>query len=196
MYTSTKTSTRQYTQLKLHWKWWRRRKKWAEEEAEAKRKAEEAEVKHIAEEAWKVKEAEWECQTEEAWKAEVAAERDRVVKAQAEAEEAKKIQAANEALQAGIVAHEANKQRVAEEAAAVRVKAQALATCQKNLAKISVPPDNPLMQVPEGLELSREELRRIRKEVAQASRKWTLGEAEDSVSVPNLGSRWDWLEHF
>jgi hypothetical protein len=85
-------------------------------------------------------------------------------------------------MQAGIEAHEANKKRVAEEAASVWVKVQALATCQKNLAKIGVPPDDPLMQVPEGLELSREELQKISKEVAGQVKKRKLGDAETSVS--------------
>jgi hypothetical protein len=59
----------------------------------------------------------------------------------------------------------------------VQVKVQALVTCQKNLAKLSVPPDGLLMRVPEGLELSREELRKIRREVAGQVKKRKLGEA-------------------
>jgi hypothetical protein len=142
-----------------------------QEKAEEKQRAEEGKEK------WKAKEAE------------EAAKKEKVAKAQAEKEEAKKIRVANAAMEAGIVAHEANKKRTADEAAAARVKAQALATRQKNLAKVGVCPDDPLMMVPEGPGPSQEEVRQIHKDVAWASKKRKLGEAEDLVSMPNFGSR-------
>jgi hypothetical protein len=87
-------------------------------------------------------------------------------------------------MEVGIVAHEANKKRVADGAAAARVKEQALGTCQKNLANLGVPPGDPLMQVPEGPEPSREDLRKIHKEVAGQAKKRKLEDTESSVSIP------------
>jgi hypothetical protein len=172
------------------------RKARAEEEAEEKRRAEEAEeakARRVAEEARRAEEAaeearkaeavaEWECQDEKAWEAEAVAEKEKAAKAHAEKEEAKNIRAANVAMEAGIMAHEANKKRVAHEAAVAQVKAQALATRQRNLVKIGVPPDDPLMLVPEGPGPSREEARKIHKEVAGQARKRKLGDTEALVS--------------
>jgi hypothetical protein len=91
-------------------------------------------------------------------------------------------------MEVGVVAHLAKKKRLADGtaaangAAAARVKAQAQATRQKNLAKIGIHPDDPLMLVPEGPGPSREEMRNIRKEVAGQARKRKLGASEGSVS--------------
>jgi hypothetical protein len=157
-----------YARPKLLWKQRKRRKgeqrrRWKRsggpKRLKRNRKAEEAEAQRIADKVRKAEEAKQERQAEQAWEAEAAAEKERAAKAQA-----KNIQATNEAMQARIEAHEANKKRVAEDAAAVRIKAQALVTHQKNLAKLSVPPNDQLMQVPEGPEPSlggiREDLQR------------------------------------
>jgi hypothetical protein len=81
------------------------------------------------------------------------------------------------------VAHEANKQRTAKESAAARVKAQALATRQKNLAKLGVRPDDPLMLVPEGPGPSREEVQDICQQVAGKGQKRKLRDTGASVQV-------------
>jgi hypothetical protein len=91
----------------------------------------------------------------------------------------------------GIEAHEANKKRIADEAAAAQVKAQAQATCQKNMAKIGVLPEDPIMQAPEGPGPSSQELRAIQQEFSGKPRKWKLGEAESTVSSPNFRSQGD-----
>jgi hypothetical protein len=132
-----------------------------QEEAEEKRRVEEAEEKR------KAKEAEEKCQADEA-------EAQRVKKAQKakEAEEAEKIRAANVAME---------KKRVADDAAVARVKAQAQATRQRNLVKIGVAPNDPLMLVPEGLGPGREEVWNIRKQVAGQAKKRKLGDTEASV---------------
>jgi fused signal recognition particle receptor len=138
------------------------------EEAEAKRKADEPEMQRLADEAEKKRKAdeaeaqrlEVACKAAEAKEVRKAeeAEKAKAAKDKAEKEEAEKIRAANAALEAGIVAHEANKQRTADESAAARVKAQALVTRQQKLAKLGVTPDDPLMLVPEGLGPTREEM--------------------------------------
>jgi chemotaxis protein histidine kinase CheA len=150
------------------------RQRKAEEAAEEKRKAEEAERKCKADEAEALK-VEAACKAAEAEMAKAAKEK-------AEQEEAKKIQAANAAMEAGIVAHEANKQKTAKESAAARAKAQALATRQKKLAKLGVTPDDPLILVPEGPGPTREEMRQIHKQVAGQARKRKVGDTEFSVS--------------
>jgi hypothetical protein len=132
----------------------------AEEAAEEKRKAEEA-----AEAKRKAKEA----------------EKEKAAQAQAEKEEAERIRAANEAMQVGVAAHMDNIQRTAEESAAARMKAQALVTRQKKLAKLGVRPDDPLMLVPEGPGPSREEVREIRQQVARKGWKRKLGDTGTSV---------------
>jgi hypothetical protein len=128
----------------------RQRKAKVQEEVEEKWRAEEAKTKRKAEEA------EREQQAEEAQKAEET----RVAKAKAKAEEAEKIWAANKAMQDGLVVHEAEKRRVAEEA--TRLKAAAIAKHQE-LAKLGVAPDNPLMQAPEGPGSSHQELQEIQR---------------------------------
>jgi hypothetical protein len=128
-------------------------KRRAEEAAEEKRKAEEAEAKRRAEKALQVEKA----------------------------EEAERLRAANAAMEAGVAAHLAEVKRAADEATAARVKAQALATRQKNMAKIGVRPEDPLMLVPEGPGPSREEVRNIRKQVPGQSRKRKLGDIGASV---------------
>jgi membrane protein involved in colicin uptake len=142
------------------------------EEAEAKRKAEEerkAEEKRKAEEA-------------EAQRLE-AAEKEKAAQAQAKKEEAEKIWVANEAMKVGVAAHLAEVKRMADDTAVAHKKAQALATRQKNLAKIGVRPDDPLMLVPEGPGPSREEVRNIRQQVAGQGRKRKLGDTGASVRV-------------
>jgi hypothetical protein len=140
------------------------RQRIAEEVAEEKRKAEEAEKKRQAEEAeaQKFEVAHKAAEAEEVRKAEEAGKA-KAAKDKAEQEEAEKIRAANAAMEAGIVAHKANKQTTAKESAVARAKAQALATRQKKLVKIRVLPDDPLMLVPEGPGPSLEEVRNIRK---------------------------------
>jgi hypothetical protein len=71
---------------------------------------------------------------------------------------------------------------MAEESAAARAKAQALATHQKKLAKLGVTPDDPLMLVPEGPGPTREEMQQIRKQVAGQARKCKAGDTKISVS--------------
>jgi hypothetical protein len=144
--------------------------------AKEKRKAEAAaEEKHKADEA-------------KAQKLE-AAEKEKAARAQAEKEEAERIRAANAAMEAGIVAHEANKQRTAEESAAVRAKAQALATRQKKLAKLGVTPDDPLMQAPEGPGPSRQEVREVQRVFSGKLKKRKVRETEITVCLPNFGPR-------
>jgi hypothetical protein len=161
--------------------------KWkAEEAAEEKRKAEEAaEEKRKAEEAAEEKRKANEA---EAQKLE-AAEKEKAAQAQAEKEEAKRIQAANTALEAGIVAHEANKQKMAEESAAARAKAQALATHQKKLAKLGVTPDDPLMQAPEGPGPSRQEVREVQRELSGKLKKRKVRETEITVCLTTFRPR-------
>jgi hypothetical protein len=84
-------------------------------------------------------------------------------------------------MKVGVAAHLAEVKRTADDAAAARVKAQALATRQKSLTKIGVCPDDPLMLVPEGPGPSREEVRNIRQQVAGRKRK--LGDTGASVRV-------------
>jgi hypothetical protein len=148
-------------------------KRKANEAAEAKRKAEEAEAERKAEEKRKADEA-------EAQKLEVA-EKAKAAQTQGDKEEAEKIRAANEAMEVGVAAHMENLKRTAEESAAAHVKAQALATRQKKLAKLGVRPDDPLMLVPEGLGPSREEVRDIRQQVARKCRKRKLRDTGASV---------------
>jgi hypothetical protein len=107
------------------------------EEAEEKRKAEEAEekrkAKEVAEEkrkADKVAEEKRKADEAEVQRLE-AAEKEKAAQAQAEKEEADKIRAANEAMKVGVAAHLAEVKRMADDAAAAHVKAQALATRQK-----------------------------------------------------------------
>jgi hypothetical protein len=144
------------------------RKARAQEEAKEKRRAEEAKEKRKAEEA------EWECQAKEARRAEVVAKEARVAKAKAE-----KIRAANKAMQDGIDAHKAEKKRVEEEAA--RLKVSALAKRWQELSKLGVLLEDPLMQAPKGPGPSREEVQKIRKDVAGQARKRKYGETEISV---------------
>jgi hypothetical protein len=140
------------------------------QEAEEKRKAEEAaETQRKADEAEKLRLE--------------AAEKEKAAQAQAEKEEAEKIRAANEAMQVGVAAHMENIQRTAEESAVARMKAQALATCQKKLAKLGVRPDDPLMLVPEGPGPSWEEVWEIHQQVAGKGQKRKLGDTGASVRV-------------
>jgi hypothetical protein len=127
-------------------------------EAEMKYKAE---VKRIA---------------EEAWKAETVAEGARVAKAKVEKEEDEKIQVANKAMKEGLLAIVADKKRAAEEAACLNVLT--LAKCPEELAKLGVPPGDPLMQAPKGPGPSRQELQQIQHKVAVKPKKWKLREAE------------------
>jgi membrane protein involved in colicin uptake len=149
------------------------------EEAKEKRKAEaerKAEEKRKADEA-----AEAKCKADEAEAQKLkAAEKEKAAQAQVEKEEAEKIWAANEAMQVGVADHLANVKR-AEESAAARVKAQAQVTHQKNLAKIGVRPDDPLMLVPEGPGPSQDEVRNICQQVAGQGRKRKLGDTGASV---------------
>jgi hypothetical protein len=62
-----------------------------------------------------------------------------------------------------------------------RVKVQALATRQKNLAKIGVHPEDPLMLIPEGPGPSQQDVQQIRKQVAGQGRKRKLGDTGASV---------------
>jgi hypothetical protein len=71
---------------------------------------------------------------------------------------------------------------VVNDAAAARVKAQAQATHQRNLVKIGVRPNDPLMLVPKGPGPSWEEVQNIRKQVAGQMRKRNLGDTEGLVS--------------
>jgi hypothetical protein len=156
-------------------------KRRAEEVAEEKRKAEE-----VAEAKWKAEEAEEKRKADEAETLRLeAAEKEKAAQAQAEKEEAEKIRAANEAMKVGVAAYMENLKRMAEESAAARVKAQALATRQRNLAKIGVRPEDPLMLVPEG---PGEEVRNIRQQVAGKGRKRKLGDTGASVRFSR--SRW------
>jgi hypothetical protein len=66
------------------------------------------------------------------------------------------------------------------------MKAQAQVTRQKNLVKIGIAPNNPLMLVPEGLGSSREEVRNIHKQVAGQARKMKLGDTEASVRFSRI----------
>jgi membrane protein involved in colicin uptake len=149
-----RNSTRKSAWLKPHWEQQRRRKQKCRRrqkksgglKTEAKRKAEEAEVERLAEEARKAEEAEWEHQAEEARKAEAVAKEAKAAKAKAE--EAEKIWAANKTMQDGILAHEAKKRRLAEEAA--KSKVLALVKHWHELAKLGVLPDDLLMQAPKG----------------------------------------------
>jgi hypothetical protein len=125
----------------------RERKVRAQEEAEEKRRAKEAEQEH---------------QAEEAQKAEAAAEEARAAKAKAEKEEAEKIWAANMAMKEGLLAIVADKER--DTAAAAWVKTQVLVKHQKELVKLGAPPDDPLMQAPEGPGPSQQELRDVQRE--------------------------------
>jgi hypothetical protein len=147
--------------------------KWRAEEAEAKCKPEEAEGERVTEEAWKAKEAQ---------KTKVAAKEARAAKAKAKKEKAEKIRVANAAMQEGLLAHEAEKKRVAEEAPTLKVLA--LVKRQQELTKLGVPPKDLLMQAPEGLGPSREEMRKICKEVARQAKKRKYGDTQSSVSRP------------
>jgi uncharacterized protein YhaN len=146
--------------------------KWKSEEAEKKRKADEAKAQRV-EAARKAAEAEKVQKAEEA-------ERAKAAKDKAEKEEAEKIRAANEAMKAGVAANLAEVKRVAKLRAAAN-EAAALATRQRNLAKIGVRPDDCLMLIPEGPWPSREEVRNIRKQVAGQARKRKIGDTEASV---------------
>jgi dTMP kinase len=151
-------------------------KRKTEEADEAKQKAEKA-----AEEKRKAVEAEEKCKADEAETLRLEkAEKEKAAQAQAEKEEAEKIQTANEALRVGVAAHMENLKRTAKESGA-RVKAQALATRQKNLAKIGLRPEDPLMLVPKGPGPSRQEVQQIRKQVAGLGRKRKLGDTGASV---------------
>jgi hypothetical protein len=119
-----------------------------------------------------------------------AAEKEKAAQTQAEKEEAERIRAANEAMKVGVAAHLAEVKRTADEAAAARVKAQALATRQKNLAKIGVRPNDPLMLVPEGPGPSWEEVRNIRQQVARQGRKRKLEDTGASVRVSRSFRHW------
>jgi hypothetical protein len=66
---------------------------------------------------------------------------------------------------------------------------QALATRQKNLAKIGVAPDDPIMQAPEGLGPSCQEIWVIQHEFSGKPKKRKLRETENLVGVSDLGSR-------
>jgi hypothetical protein len=118
------------------------------------------------------------------------AEKEKAAQTQAEKEEAERIRAANEAMKVGVAAHLAEVKRTADEAAAVRVKAQALATRQKNLAKIGVRPNDPLMLVPEGPGPSQEEVQNIRQQVARQGRKRKLRDTGASVRVSRSFRHW------
>jgi membrane protein involved in colicin uptake len=142
----------------------------------------EAEAKQKAKEKWKAEEAEEKHKADEAETLRLeAAEKEKAAQAQAKKEEAEKIRAANEAMKVGVAAHMENLKRTAKESAVAHVKAQALATCQKNLAKIGVHPEDPLMLVPEGPGPSWQEVQQIRKQVAGQGRTRKLGDTGASV---------------
>jgi chemotaxis protein histidine kinase CheA len=153
------------------------RKKRAEEEAEEKWKAEEAETKRKAEEAERK-----EAVAKEAERvAKEAAEKKKAEKA--EAERAEKARTAQAAYEAGIWAVQADQRNSAEQMA--WINAQALATKRKNLGRLRVRPNDPLLQAPMGPGPSNAKVRRICKELVHQPRKRKLGDDDDSVILAN-----------
>jgi DNA repair exonuclease SbcCD ATPase subunit len=153
------------------------------EEVEEKWRAEEAELKHKAEEAEEAK------RKEEAKRARKAEEAERVAKEavdkrkaeveKAEAERAEKARVAQATYKAGIRVVQADQRNLAKQTA--RINAQALAMKYRNLGKLGVWPNDPLMQAPVGPGLSNTEVRRIWKELVHQPKKRNLGDDDETV---------------
>jgi hypothetical protein len=87
-------------------------------------------------------------------------------------------------MQEAILAVNAEKKRVADET--MRLNAIALEKSQRELAKLGVPPDDPLMQAPKGPGPSCQEIREIQREFSAKPKKRKLGEANKLVRFPKF----------
>jgi hypothetical protein len=150
-------------------------RKRAEKEAEEKRKAIEAETKCKAEEA-KVKRKAKEAERKEAEAKEVA-EKKKVEKA--EAERAEKARTAQAIYEVGVQVVQADQRNSAEQTA--RINAQVVVTKRRNLGRLGIGPNDPLLQTPVVPGLSNPEVRKIRKGLVHQPKKRKLGEDDDSV---------------